>query len=276
MNKLEQLLGERILILDGAMGTMIQRYQLDEAGYRGERFKDWPCDLKGNNDLLSLTQPQIIRDIHKAYLEAGADIIGLGDAVASLISPDMYRQFALPYEQRIFAAIKEAGAIPRLHICGDTNHLVPQMAQTGAEAAGSAQASAEQGQQVLAVTQGEIDRLAAEVERAASVIHELEQDSERIGGVLDVIRGIAEQTNLLALNAAIEAARAGEAGRGFAQPPQRREHAGDGAAVSLDPTLDARGESGVSDDSDLIVRIRLVDRHRRGHHGGRRRDRRTT
>src|SRR5262249_61049475 len=66
---------ERILILDGAMGTMIQRYKLDEKGYRGERFKDFPRDLKGNNDLLVLTQPKIISEIHNAYLEAGADII---------------------------------------------------------------------------------------------------------------------------------------------------------------------------------------------------------
>ncbi|MFK8030187.1 MAG: methionine synthase [Gammaproteobacteria bacterium] len=71
----EQLLQERILVLDGAMGTMIQGYQLDEASYRGERFKDWGQDLKGNNDLLTLTQPQIIKDIHGAYLKAGADVI---------------------------------------------------------------------------------------------------------------------------------------------------------------------------------------------------------
>ena len=63
---------ERILILDGAMGTMIQRYKLDEPGYRGERFKDFARDLKGNNDLLVLTQPKIISEIHNAYLEAGA------------------------------------------------------------------------------------------------------------------------------------------------------------------------------------------------------------
>jgi len=87
MNKLEQLLQERILILDGAMGTMIQRYKLDEAGYRGERFKDWPCDLKGNNDLLSLTQPHIIRDIHKNHmLEAGADIIETNTFNANAVS----------------------------------------------------------------------------------------------------------------------------------------------------------------------------------------------
>ena len=73
--QLTTLLEQRILILDGAMGTMIQTYALEEADYRGERFKDWPRDLKGNNDLLSLMQPRIIGDIHTAYLKAGADII---------------------------------------------------------------------------------------------------------------------------------------------------------------------------------------------------------
>lgn len=71
---LEQL-SQRILIIDGAMGTMIQRYRLEEADYRGKEFADWHLDLKGNNDLLCLTQPQIIQSIHKEYLEAGADII---------------------------------------------------------------------------------------------------------------------------------------------------------------------------------------------------------
>lgn len=70
-----KIMEERILILDGAMGTMIQRHKLEEADYRGERFANYPHDLKGNNDLLSLTQPQIIKDIHRAYLAAGADII---------------------------------------------------------------------------------------------------------------------------------------------------------------------------------------------------------
>ena len=68
-------LEERILVLDGAMGTMIQAYGLGEDEYRGERFADWAHDLKGNNDLLSLTRPGVIRDIHDAFLEAGADII---------------------------------------------------------------------------------------------------------------------------------------------------------------------------------------------------------
>jgi 5-methyltetrahydrofolate--homocysteine methyltransferase len=72
---LETLLRQRILVLDGAMGTMIQGYRLQEADYRGTRFADWPSDLRGHNDLLTLTQPAIIRDIHAAYLDAGADIL---------------------------------------------------------------------------------------------------------------------------------------------------------------------------------------------------------
>ena len=72
---LKQALTERILLLDGAMGTMIQAYKLDENDYRGERFKDWKSDLKGNNDLLSITRPHIIKEIHREYLEAGAEII---------------------------------------------------------------------------------------------------------------------------------------------------------------------------------------------------------
>ncbi len=72
---LKELLAQRILIIDGAMGTMIQRHKLEEADYRGERFADWASDLKGNNDLLVLTQPHIIQGIHEAYLDAGADII---------------------------------------------------------------------------------------------------------------------------------------------------------------------------------------------------------
>lgn len=75
LTTLKELLTKRILIIDGAMGTMIQRHKLEEADYRGERFADWAYDLKGNNDLLVLTQPQIIQGIHEAYLEAGADII---------------------------------------------------------------------------------------------------------------------------------------------------------------------------------------------------------
>ena len=73
--KIEEILAQRILVLDGAMGTMIQRYNLSEEDFRGEEFKNHECDLKGNNDLLSITRPDIIKAIHKEYLDAGADII---------------------------------------------------------------------------------------------------------------------------------------------------------------------------------------------------------
>ncbi len=104
MNTIRDLLNERILIIDGAMGTMIQRHKLTEADYRGERFKDWPSDLKGNNDLLCLTQPQIIRDIHKQYLEAGADIIETNTFNAQKVSLADYHMEAFAYEINYAAA----------------------------------------------------------------------------------------------------------------------------------------------------------------------------
>jgi 5-methyltetrahydrofolate--homocysteine methyltransferase len=95
---------ERILILDGAMGTAIQGYKLDEAGYRGERFKDFDRDLKGNNDLLVLTQPNIIREIHGKYLEAGADILETNTFNAQAISQADYGLEDLSYEMNVAAA----------------------------------------------------------------------------------------------------------------------------------------------------------------------------
>ncbi|MBE0510145.1 MAG: homocysteine S-methyltransferase family protein, partial [Gammaproteobacteria bacterium] len=88
--QLLEALAQRILILDGATGTMIQAYKLEEADYRGERFADWPSDLKGNNDLLVLSQPQIVTAIHKAYLEAGADIIESNSFNANSVSMKNY------------------------------------------------------------------------------------------------------------------------------------------------------------------------------------------
>ena len=96
--ELKRLLADRILILDGGMGTMIQRYKLDEAAYRGERFKDWPSDLKGNNDLLVLTQPRIIAEIHQAYLDAGADIIETNSFNGTSVAMADYDMEALVYE----------------------------------------------------------------------------------------------------------------------------------------------------------------------------------
>ncbi|MBD0278063.1 MAG: homocysteine S-methyltransferase family protein [Flavisolibacter sp.] len=104
MKSIQELLNERILIIDGAMGTMIQRYKLSEADYRGERFKDWPTDLTGNNDLLCLTQPQIVKEIHKQYLEAGADIIETNTFNAQRVSLADYGMEALAYEINLAAA----------------------------------------------------------------------------------------------------------------------------------------------------------------------------
>jgi 5-methyltetrahydrofolate--homocysteine methyltransferase len=104
MQTIQDCLKERILIIDGAMGTMIQRYKLTEADYRGERFKDWLSDVKGNNDLLSITQPQIIKEIHKKYLEAGADIIETNTFNSQRISLADYKMENLAYELNVAAA----------------------------------------------------------------------------------------------------------------------------------------------------------------------------
>ncbi|HXV68413.1 MAG TPA: methionine synthase [Nitrospira sp.] len=95
---IETLLKERILILDGAMGTMIQQHKLDEAAFRGERFKDWKKDLKGHNDLLNITRPALVEDIHRQYLEAGADIVETNTFNSQAISLADYQMESLGYE----------------------------------------------------------------------------------------------------------------------------------------------------------------------------------
>ena len=95
---IKHLLKERILVLDGAMGTMIQRYNLNEADFRGEKFKTHPADLKGNNDLLSITRPDIIKAIHKEYLEAGADIIETNTFSGTSIAQADYSLESAVYE----------------------------------------------------------------------------------------------------------------------------------------------------------------------------------
>lgn len=109
--KLRALLGERILIIDGAMGTMIQRHKLQEADYRGERFKNWHTDVKGNNDLLCLTQPDIIKGIHKKYLEAGANILETNTFNAQAISLADYDMQSLAYELNVAAATVARAAV---------------------------------------------------------------------------------------------------------------------------------------------------------------------
>jgi 5-methyltetrahydrofolate--homocysteine methyltransferase len=112
-------LEKRILIIDGAMGTMIQRHKLTEADYRGERFKDWTSDLKGNNDLLSITQPQVIVGIHKEYLEAGADIIETNTFSSTVIAQADYNMQSLAYELNVAAAKCARQAITEFNTTGN-------------------------------------------------------------------------------------------------------------------------------------------------------------
>lgn len=117
---LKKALNQRILILDGAMGTMIQRYALNEKEYRGERFADWPVDLKGNNDLLSITQPDIIREIHHAYLEAGADLIETNSFNSTVISMADYQMESLSDE------INEAAAKLARECADEWTRITPE------------------------------------------------------------------------------------------------------------------------------------------------------
>src|SRR5574337_1083022 len=101
---LPALLQQRILIIDGALGTMIQRFKLSEADSRGDRFADHPKDLKGNNDLLVLSRPDIVRQIHESYLAAGADIIETNTFGATSIAQDDYRLGSIAREMNVAAA----------------------------------------------------------------------------------------------------------------------------------------------------------------------------
>ena len=98
MSKIEELLSQKILILDGAMGTMLQEYKFTEEDFRGDRFKDWPVSLKGNNDLLSLTQPHAIAEIHRKYFLAGADIVETNTFSATSIAMADYKMEDLVYD----------------------------------------------------------------------------------------------------------------------------------------------------------------------------------
>jgi 5-methyltetrahydrofolate--homocysteine methyltransferase len=110
---LPALMAQRIVVIDGAMGTMIQRHRLEEADFRGERFAGHPVDLKGNNDLLVLTQPDLIRSIHEQYLAAGADIVETNTFGASSIAQDDYRMGHLAREMNVAAARVAAEAVRR-------------------------------------------------------------------------------------------------------------------------------------------------------------------
>ena len=174
MTDIRELLKHRILVIDGAMGTMIQRYKLTEADYRGARFKDWPSDLKGNNDLLSLTQPSIILEIHKQYLEAGADIIETNTFNAQRISLADYGMESLAYEINLEAAkiakeaTKEIGSGEQKFVAGaigplnKTLSLSPDVNNPGYRALTFDEAVAAYYEQVTGLVDGGVDLLLIE------------------------------------------------------------------------------------------------------------------
>jgi 5-methyltetrahydrofolate--homocysteine methyltransferase len=121
---IRDLLNERILVIDGAMGTMIQRYKLEESDYRGERFSNWHTDVKGNNELLCLTQPHIVKEIHKQYLQAGADILETNTFNAQRVSMADYQMEELSYEMNIASATLAKQAIEEFN--KETGNTVPR------------------------------------------------------------------------------------------------------------------------------------------------------
>jgi len=172
MSTIENALQERILIIDGAMGTMIQRHKLQEADYRGERFKDWHTDVKGNNDLLSITQPEIIIGIHKQYLEAGADIIETNTFSSTSIAQADYDMQSLAYEMNVASAkcakeaIKQngktawvAGAIGPLN---KTLSLSPDVNNPGYRAVTFDEVAAAYTEQIKGLVDGGVDILLVE------------------------------------------------------------------------------------------------------------------
>jgi 5-methyltetrahydrofolate--homocysteine methyltransferase len=123
MKTIQDCLKERILIIDGAMGTMIQRHKLAEADYRGDRFKNWHLDVKGNNDLLNITQPDIIIGIHKEYLDAGADIIETNTFSSTTIAMADYEMQSLAYELNVAAAKCAKEAVKQYHAQHQTSNV---------------------------------------------------------------------------------------------------------------------------------------------------------
>lgn len=172
MKHIREALEQRILIIDGAMGTMIQQHQLTEAAFRGERFKNWALDVKGNNDLLSITQPQIITEIHKQYLNAGADIIETNTFSSTAIAQADYKMESLAHELNVAAvqcareAVRQsgkeawiAGAIGPLN---KTLSLSPDVNNPGYRAVTFDQVVAAYYEQVSGLTEGGVDILLIE------------------------------------------------------------------------------------------------------------------
>jgi 5-methyltetrahydrofolate--homocysteine methyltransferase len=172
---LPEILKCRIAVLDGAMGTMIQRFKLDEAGYRGERFKDFHRDVKGNNELLSLTRPDVIRDIHESYLAAGADLIETNTFGATTIAQEDYDMANLAREMNLASARIARAACDKFStlekprfVCGalgptpKTASISPDVNDAGARNVTFEQLRAAYYEQVDALVEGGVDVLLVE------------------------------------------------------------------------------------------------------------------
>ncbi|HVZ42584.1 MAG TPA: homocysteine S-methyltransferase family protein [Ramlibacter sp.] len=172
---LTALLARRILILDGAMGTMTQRFRLTEADFRGERFKDHPKDLKNNGDLLSLTRPDVIRDIHEGYLAAGADIIETNTFGANALAQEDYGLARLSHEMNVASARLARAAADKFSTPGKprfvagalgptprTASISPDVNDPGARNVDFEQLRAAYHEQVAGLVQGGVDLLLVE------------------------------------------------------------------------------------------------------------------
>jgi len=203
---IEQELKKRILVLDGAMGTMIQRHNLQEVDYRGERFANYPHSLKGNNDLLSITQPQIIGDIHRAYFEAGADIAETNTFNSNRVSMADYHMEGLVRDLNLAAAklAKEAAdeftaknpAKPRFVAgsIGPTNRtasLSPDVNNPGYRAVTFDDLVVNYKEQVLALIEGEVDLLLVETIfdtlNAKAALFAIEEAFDEVGRRLPIM-----------------------------------------------------------------------------------------
>ncbi|HJM11157.1 MAG TPA: homocysteine S-methyltransferase family protein, partial [Candidatus Marinimicrobia bacterium] len=173
MKTIQKIAKERILLIDGAMGTMFQAYQLEEADFRGDRFKDHPSDLKGNNDLLSLSRPDVVEAIHTAYLEAGADLIETNTFNANAISQSDYGTEGLVYEINLESAkIARKSADKFFHdprfVCGAlgptnrTASLSPDVNDPGFRNVSFDELAAAYGEQARGLLDGGVDVLLVE------------------------------------------------------------------------------------------------------------------
>ncbi len=172
MHSIEKALKQRILIIDGAMGTMIQRHKLEEADYRGTRFKDWHTDVKGNNDLLSITQPEIIIGIHKQYLDAGADIIETNTFSSTVIAQADYDMQSIAYEMNVASAkcareaIKQSGKVAwvagAIGPLNKTLSLSPDVNNPGFRAVTFDEVAAAYTEQIKGLVEGGVDLLLIE------------------------------------------------------------------------------------------------------------------